>query len=61
MAGDSYTGTILTRAGGNRYVMWGLKNTSTLSYHYNQFHYAIYFSNNSVAIYEGAPAAVAMD
>ncbi len=50
-AGDSYTGRIMVESGGNRYVMWGLKNTST-TYSYTQFPYAIYFNNGSINIYE---------
>lgn len=50
-AGDSYTGRIQTEAGGNRYVMWGLKNTGS-NYSYTQFYYAIYFNNNSIQVYE---------
>ena len=40
-----------TDSGGNRYVMWGLKNTNT-DYNYTQFYYAIYFNNGNVSIYE---------
>jgi len=50
--GDSYEGRLQTESGGNRYVMWGLKNTNT-NYHYGQFYYAIYFNNGSINIYEG--------
>jgi PKD repeat protein len=51
-AGDSFTGRIRTQSGGNRYVMWGLKNTGT-NYSYTQFPYAIYFNNGNIQIYEG--------
>jgi len=50
-AGDSYTGRIRVESGGNRYVMWGLKNTNT-NYSYTQFPHAIYFDNNAIEIYE---------
>jgi len=50
-AGDSFTGRITVKPGGNRYVMWGLKDSST-NYSYTQFYYAIYFVNNNIQIYE---------
>ncbi|MCP3866782.1 MAG: PKD domain-containing protein [Gammaproteobacteria bacterium] len=52
VTGDSYRGRLRVPGGsGNRYVMWGLKNTGS-NYSYTQFYYAIYFSNNSLFVYE---------
>jgi len=51
-AGDSYTGRVLVNSGsGNKHMMWGLKNTGG-NYSYTQFYYAIYFTNNSIYVYE---------
>jgi len=47
----TFTGKIFVESGGNRHVMWGLKNTST-NFSYTQMPYAIYFTNNAVQIYE---------
>ena len=51
VAGDSLTGRIMVESGGNRYVMWGVKNDNT-NYSYTQFPHAIYFNNGSINIYE---------
>jgi len=47
----TFTGKVFVESGGNRHVMWGLKNTST-NFSYTQMPYAIYFTNNAVQIYE---------
>lgn len=47
----TYTGKIYVQSGGSRHVMWGLKNTNT-NFSFTQLPYAIYFTNNSVQIYE---------
>ncbi|QYZ65326.1 MAG: hypothetical protein OI74_04600 [Gammaproteobacteria bacterium (ex Lamellibrachia satsuma)] len=37
---------------GNQYGMWGLKNSSTSNFHYNQMPHAVYFVNGAINIYE---------
>ncbi|RLJ18328.1 hypothetical protein DJ031_11755 [bacterium endosymbiont of Escarpia laminata] len=37
---------------GNQYGMWGLKNSSTSNFHYNQMPHAVYFRNGLIRIYE---------
>lgn len=51
--GASFTGRIgVARNGGsNRYVMWGLKDTS-IGFSYTAFTYAIYFNNGNLNVYE---------